>query len=153
MQGYRAPSFSILHDTKWAIDILGELGFQYDSSAHPIHHDLYDNASAPRLPHRVNGGSIVELPIATTRIGQRNLPIGGGGYLRMFPYSYSRWGLRRLNIKEGMPGIVYMHPWEIDPGQPRLPGSRKSRLRQYVGLERMDSKVNRLLNDFRFAPI
>lgn len=153
VKGYRAPSFSILHDTTWAIDILGELGFQYDSSAHPIHHDLYDNASAPRHPHRVNGGSIVELPIATTRIGQRNLPIGGGGYLRMFPYGYSRWGLRRLNTEEGMAGIVYMHPWEIDPGQPRLPASRKSRLRQYVGLEGMDRKVNRLLSDFRFAPI
>jgi succinoglycan biosynthesis protein ExoA len=151
--GYRAPSFTMVPGTEWALAILAELGFEYDSSVHPVCHDLYSNASAPRVPNRVSGGAILELPIATTRLGNRNLPIGGGGYLRILPYPYSRWGLRRSNHVEGMRGIVYLHPWEIDPEQPRLQAPRKARFRQYVGLSSMERKLDSLLQDFRFAPI
>lgn len=153
VRGYRAPSFSIVSGTEWAIDILAELGFVYDSSVHPIQHDLYGNASAPRVANRDNGRAMLELPIATARLGKRNLPMGGGGYLRILPYGYSRWGLRRLNVQEGKPGIMYIHPWEIDPEQPRLSAPFRSRLRQYTGLKTTEHKVNLLLQDFRFAPI
>jgi succinoglycan biosynthesis protein ExoA len=151
--GYRAPSFTMVPGTEWALAILAELGFEYDSSVNPVRHDLYGNASAPRVPNRVSGGAILELPIVTTRLGNRNLPIGGGGYLRILPYAYSRWGLRRANQVEGMRGIVYLHPWEIDPEQPRLQAPRKARFRQYVGLSTMERKLDSLLQDFRFAPI
>ena len=120
VRGYRAPSFSMVPGTEWAAEILGELGFRYDSSVHPIRHDLYSNASAPRIPHRVHGGAILELPIATTRVAGNNLPVGGGGYFRILPYAYTRWGLSRLNGRESQSGVVYLHPWEIDPEQPRL---------------------------------
>jgi len=153
VRGYRAPSFSILPGTEWAFDILAELEFTYDSSVHPIRHDLYDNGSAPRLAHSVGTGKLLELPIATVRVGNKNLPVGGGGYLRILPYRYTSWGLRRFNLRDGVPGIMYMHPWEIDPEQPRLSASRKSRFRQYVGLDSMQRKLECLLRDFRFAPI
>jgi len=153
VRGYRAPSFTMVAGTEWALAILAELGFDYDSSVHPVPHDLYSNASAPRVPNRVSGGAILELPIATTRLGNKNLPIGGGGYLRILPYAYSRWGLRRSNQVEGMRGIVYLHPWEIDAEQPRLQAPRKARFRQYVGLSTMERKLDSLLQDFRFAPI
>jgi succinoglycan biosynthesis protein ExoA len=153
VRGYRAPSFTMVAGTEWALAILAELGFDYDSSVHPVPHDLYSNASAPRVPNRVSGGAILELPIATTRLGNKNLPIGGGGYLRILPYAYSRWGLRRSNHVEGLRGIVYLHPWEIDAEQPRLQAPRKARFRQYVGLSTMERKLDSLLQDFRFAPI
>jgi succinoglycan biosynthesis protein ExoA len=153
VRGYRAPSFTMVPGTEWALAILAELGFDYDSSVHPVSHDLYSNASAPRVPNRVSGGAILELPIATTRLGNKNLPIGGGGYLRILPYAYSRWGLRRSNHVEGLRGIVYLHPWEIDSEQPRLQAPRKARFRQYVGLSTMERKLDSLLQDFRFAPI
>ena len=153
VRGYRAPSFTMVPGTEWALAILAELGFDYDSSVHPVPHDLYSNASAPRVPNRVSGGAILELPIATTRLWNKNLPIGGGGYLRILPYAYSRWGLRRSNQVEGLRGIVYLHPWEIDAEQPRLQAPRKARFRQYVGLSSMERKLDSLLQDFRFAPI
>lgn len=153
VRGYRAPSFSMVSGTSWAIDILAELGFDYDSSVHPIRHDLYSNALAPREPHRIGDGAILELPIATTCLGSTNLPIGGGGYLRILPYAYTHWGLTRFSRIEGRPAVVYLHPWEIDPRQPRLEAPLKSRLRQYVGLSTMERKLTILLQDFRFASI
>jgi len=152
VRGYRAPSFSMVPGTEWAAAVLAELGFAYDSSVHPIRHDIYDNAAAPREPHRIGGGSLLELPIATCKLARNNLPIGGGGYLRMLPYRYTRWGLNRFNRRDGK-AIVYLHPWEIDEMQPRLPASKRSRLRQYRGLGTVETKLTQMLQDFRFAPI
>jgi polysaccharide deacetylase family protein (PEP-CTERM system associated) len=150
--GYRAPSFSLVKGTEWAHEILGELGFIYDSSVCPIKHDLYGNANAPRTSHRIGGG-LLELPVATLAIAGRHFPVGGGGYLRLLPYAYTRWGLTRLNKEENLRAIVYLHPWEIDPEQPRIQASLRSRFRQYAGLSTTSQKLQRLLNDFRFAPI
>ncbi len=151
--GYRAPSFSLTPGTEWAAEILAELGFQYDSSVNPIHHDTYSNASAPRVPHRIAGGALAELPIATVRVGTQNLPIGGGAYLRIFPYRYMAWGLRKLNQVEGRAGMIYLHPWEIDPEQPRLRAGARSSLRQYTGLAGTLGKLERLLREFRFDSV
>jgi polysaccharide deacetylase family protein (PEP-CTERM system associated) len=153
VRGYRAPSFSIVQGAEWAFDVLAELGFEYDSSANPVRHDLYNNPSAPRAPHRLSGSGLLELPIATTQVGGTSLPIGGGGYMRMLPYAYTRWGLARFLRLEARPAVVYFHPWEIDPEQPRLTAPMKSRLRQYTGLHSMESKLLRLLQTFPFAPI
>ena len=151
VRGYRAPSFSLVPGTEWAAGILVELGFSYDSSVHPIRHDLYSNHRAPRQPHRIASGALLELPVATLRFGGTNLPVGGGGYLRLLPYTYTRWGLTQLNQREGLRAVVYLHPWEIDPEQPRLRASWKSRLRQYTALRQNEQKIERLLRDFRFA--
>jgi succinoglycan biosynthesis protein ExoA len=153
VRGYRAPSFSMVPGTEWAAPILAEMGFAYDSSVHPISHDIYDNAAAPRVPHRICDGALLELPIATCRLGRNNLPIGGGGYLRILPYFYTRWGLTRFKHKDGQSAVVYLHPWEIDPMQPRLRASRRSVFRQYTRLSAMETKLTHLLQDFRFAPL
>jgi polysaccharide deacetylase family protein (PEP-CTERM system associated) len=151
--GYRAPSFSLVKGTEWAQEILAELGFLYDSSVCPVNHDLYSNPDAPRVPHRVAAGALLEFPVATVAVGGHNFPVGGGGYLRILPYACTRWGLSRLNQAEGLRAVVYIHPWEIDPEQPRLPASLRSRFRQYTGLGTTAGKLKRMLEDFRFAPI
>jgi polysaccharide deacetylase family protein (PEP-CTERM system associated) len=151
--GYRAPSFSMVKDTEWAQEILVELGFRYDSSVCPVHHDLYNNPNAPRVPHRIAGGALEELPVATIAIAGRNFPVGGGGYLRILPYTYTRLGLLHLNSTEHFRAILYVHPWEVDPEQPRIAARLRSRLRQYTGLKTTAGKLQRLLGDFRFAPI
>lgn len=153
IMGYRAPSFSLISGTEWAVDILAETGFTYDSSVHPIAHDLYDNRDAPRHPHRFTSASLLEIPISTIRLGRKNLPFGGGGYFRILPYSYIRWAMQRVNRVEGRPAVFYMHPWEIDPEQPRLVTSRLSSFRQYNGLGKTMKLLERLLKDFSFAPI
>ena len=153
VRGYRAPSFSLVPGTEWAAQVLVKEGFTYDSSVNPVRHDFYSNANAPRTPHRIADGALLELPIATVRIVGNNLPIGGGGYLRMLPFAYVRWGLKRLNGTEARPGVIYLHPWELDPGQPRLSARGKSSLRQYSGLKEFESRLIRLLNSFVFAPI
>ena len=151
--GYRAPSFSLVKGTEWAQEILGELGFLYDSSVCPVTHDLYSNPDAPRTPYRIARGRLLEIPVATVSIGGRNFPVGGGGYLRIFPYAYTHWGLSHLNRRESLRAVVYLHPWEIDPEQPRLSATLRSRIRQYTGLSTTATKLERLLSDFRFAPI
>ncbi|HUS18592.1 MAG TPA: XrtA system polysaccharide deacetylase [Terriglobales bacterium] len=151
LAGYRAPSFSMVSGTEWALDILAELGFLYDSSVNPIRHDFYGNASAPRQPHKVAGGALWELPIATVRVAGQNLPMGGGAYLRIFPLRYMQWGLKQLR-EEGSVAMFYLHPWEIDPEQPRLPLGMKSRLRQYTNLRQTQSKLESLLSEFSFGP-
>jgi len=151
--GYRAPSFSMIKDTEWAQEILAELGFTYDSSICPINHDLYNNPTAPRVPHRIAGGALAEFPVATISIGGRNFPVGGGGYLRILPYSITRLGLLHLNCREHFRAILYVHSWEIDPEQPRIAAPLRSRLRQYSGLKSTANKLRRLLGDFCFAPI
>ncbi len=150
--GYRAPSFSMVPGTDWALDILAQLGFLYDSSVNPIRHDFYSNADAPRRPYRVAQDSLWELPIATVRLAGQNLPMGGGAYLRIFPLWYTRWGLDHINRTESSPAMFYLHPWEIDPDQPHLPLSTKSRLRQYTNLRYTHKKLEALLGEFRFAP-
>jgi polysaccharide deacetylase family protein (PEP-CTERM system associated) len=155
INGYRAPTFSVVRDSLWALDVLAEEGFRYDSSIFPIRHDRYGIPGAPRFPHRIQlpgGGTMVEFPVTTVRLAGQHLPFCGGGYFRLAPYPMIRAGLRRVNQRERMPGIVYLHPWEMDPEQPRLPIGRLARFRHYVNLAHTASKLGRLLRDFRFAP-
>ena len=150
--GYRAPNFSINNSVPWAYSVLEELGFEYDSSVYPVRHDLYGNPDAQRSPHRV-GSRLMELPLATWRVFNHNLPVGGGAYLRILPYALMRNGIEASNNKENSPAVLYLHPWEIDPFQPRLQASWKSRLRQYTGLSGMKSRLARLLAQFKLGRI
>jgi len=148
---YRAPSFSIVESTLWALDILAEEGFRIDSSIYPVRHDLYGMPDCPRFPHWRNG--IFEFPLTTYRRGGVNLGVAGGGYLRLLPYSMTRWALRKINEQERQPFIIYFHPWELDPDQPRIPAPLRSRLRHYTNLRGMQAKIERLLEDFRFSTV
>lgn len=155
VRGYRAPTFSVVRGTLWALEILAEEGFEYDSSIFPIHHDRYGIPDAARFPHRValsGGGSIVEFPMTTVRIGPFRWPFSGGGYFRLLPYALIQAGLRRVNELDAMPAMVYLHPWEFDPAQPRLPVRGLARFRHYVNLDRTAAKLERLLGAFAFAP-
>lgn len=150
--GYRAASFSIGSANLWALNVLGEIGYRYSSSIYPVHHDLYGMPDAPRFPFRHNGTGILEVPLTTVRVFGQNLPSGGGGYFRLFPYGLYRWALRRVNDAEGQPGIFYCHPWEVDPDQPRQAGiGLKTRVRHYTNLGRMEDRLRRLLTDFRWG--
>ena len=152
VKGYRAATFSIGASNLWALDVLAEEGYAYSSSIYPIRHDLYGMPEAPRAPHRAGEKGILEVPLTTLRLFGRNWPASGGGYFRLLPYALSRWGLQRVNQAEGRAGVFYMHPWEIDPGQPRVPGlSVKSRLRHYLNLGRMEPRLGRLLEDFAWG--
>lgn len=148
--GYRAASYSIGAQNLWALQILEEEGHQYSSSIYPVKHDLYGMPSAPRfLFTPENTQKLVEIPITTLKILDRNIPCGGGGFFRLYPYQLSKWAYQYLNQVEKQPGIFYFHPWEIDPGQPRqqnLPF--KSRFRHYLNLEKMPNRIHRLLEDF-----
>ena len=149
VRGYRAPSYSIDARNLWALDVLGETGHAYSSSIYPIRHDLYGMPDAPRFPFRMRQGSIVEIPVTTMRLAHRNYPCGGGGYFRLMPYGAFRWMLRRVNTEDGRPGLFYFHPWEVDPGQPRINAAPlKSRIRHYLNLGSMHSRLERLLRDF-----
>jgi polysaccharide deacetylase family protein (PEP-CTERM system associated) len=154
--GYRAPSFSLTSASLWALDILLECGMRYDSSIFPVSDRLYGIPNARRFPFviRADGDrELVEFPMSTARALNRNLPLGGGAYLRVFPYAYMRWGIRRVN-REGQPALVYMHPWELDPGQPRIKARGKRGIStHYINLNRTESRLNRLLRDFAFAPV
>lgn len=154
--GYRAPSYSITQETFWCLDVLQELGFTYDSSIFPIHHDRYGIPSYKRFPHCVLGegeNALWEFPLSTLRFGKVNIPVAGGGYFRLLPYWFIRWGLRRINKMERYPAIVYLHPWEIDPMQPRMEGSLSSRFRHYVNIGKTEGVLRKLLTDFQFIPI
>jgi polysaccharide deacetylase family protein (PEP-CTERM system associated) len=148
--GYRAPSFSIGQDNLWALDTLLEAGYRYSSSIYPIRHDHYGMPDAPRFAFYPAGpDGLLEVPITTVRLMQRNLPAGGGGYFRLLPYTLSRWMMDRVNRVDGEPAIFYFHPWELDPGQPRLPGlSAKARLRHYLNIDRMEDRIRMLTRDF-----
>ena len=152
--GYRAPSFSIIRASLWALDVLIEEGHHYDASIFPIHHDRYGIPDAPRLPHVIEraAGSIIEVPASTTRIGPMNLPIAGGGYFRVLPYAFTRWGIARLNAA-GQPAIFYIHPWEIDPDQPRLSASRTTAWRHYWNLPETLKRMELLVHDFAFDTV
>jgi polysaccharide deacetylase family protein (PEP-CTERM system associated) len=151
--GYRAPSFSVVQDTLWALDELLQQGLSYDASIFPVHHDRYGVPGAPRMPYRIRGRGareLWELPPVTLRVLGRNLPAAGGGYLRLLPYAYSAHALRALNAL-GVPGIVYSHPWEYDTEQPRLPLAGLQALRHYGRIASTEAKLVRLLREFRFT--
>ncbi len=155
VKGYRATTFSVVQDTLWALDILIEEGFAYDSSIFPIHHDRYGIPKAERFPHQISrngGGRILEFPLSTVRWAGYNIPIAGGGYLRFMPYCFIKKGIASLN-KQQKPAIIYLHPWEIDPDQPRQAVGTLTRIRQYYNLDKMEGKLRQLLTDFQFAPI
>jgi polysaccharide deacetylase family protein (PEP-CTERM system associated) len=154
--GYRAPSFSVTRDTLWALEILAEEGFQYDSSIFPIHHDRYGIPGATRFPHTFTfrRRHLQEFPLSTVRLlGMANVPFGGGGYLRLAPLWFTRLCLRRVNDRERQPVMVYVHPWEVDPDQPRILGSRLSKFRHYRNLDRTAQRLDALLRGFPFAPV
>lgn len=150
VKGYRAPSYSIGADNLWALDELSAAGYHYSSSIYPVKHDLYGMPEASRFAFRPRGEQgILEIPITTVRFGEKNLPCGGGGFFRLYPYAVSRWALRRVNRDEGQSGMFYFHPWEIDPDQPRQTGiSLKTRIRHYLNLGRMEQRLKALLHDF-----
>ena len=153
---YRAPSYSVTSRTLWALDILHNAGFEYDSSIFPVVHDQYGIPNAPRFPHyRCLGGGrrIMEFPPSTLSICGANLPISGGGYFRLLPYDLTAWALRRINQNEAQPVMFYLHPWEIDPTQPRIAACWRSRLRHYQNLHSTEDKLTRLLKDFSWAPL
>ena len=153
--GYRAPSFSITNDSKWAYEVLVELGFQYDSSVFPVRHPNYGMPQAPRFPYRVAtpSGDILEFPLPTLDLGGRRSPFGGGAYLRFLPGWYTEWAIRFVNGEESHPVCVYVHPWEIDPQQPRMKGPITSRLRHYMGLRSTERKLRNLLKRFEFCSL
>lgn len=148
--GYRAASYSIGAKNLWALEVLQEEGFRYSSSIYPVKHDLYGMPSAPRFKFSPdNASKLLEIPITTLNIFGRNMPCGGGGFFRLYPYAFSKWAYRYINSVEKQPGIFYFHPWEIDPGQPRqqnLP--LKSRIRHYLNLGKTENRLNQLLEDF-----
>lgn len=151
--GYRAPSFSIGTQNLWALDTLLQAGYRYSSSIYPIAHDHYGMPDAPRFAFYPKGqDSLLELPITTVRLMNRNLPAGGGGYFRFFPYQLSRWLIERVNREDGQPGIFYFHPWELDPGQPRQKNiGMKTRFRHYVNLSRTEARLKALTRDFQWG--
>jgi polysaccharide deacetylase family protein (PEP-CTERM system associated) len=150
--GYRAPSFSIDQRTPWAHEILAEQGYEYSSSVAPVKHDHYGWAQAPRFAFRpVVGSDFLEIPVTTATIGSRRLAAGGGGFFRMLPYQFSRWAINQVNDRDDRPAIIYFHPWEIDPGQPRVANAPvKSKIRHYTKLDVMAAKLTRLAAEFQW---
>ena len=154
--GYRAPSYSIVSENLWTLEVLSEEGYAYDSSIFPIRHDRYGIPGSPRFPWRIkgaDGAALYEFPISTVRILGMNLPFVGGGYLRQLPFPYIRWGMRRLNQKEESPVVVYIHPWEIDPDQPRQAVRPSTALRHYRNLHKTEGRLAWLLDHFRFSTL
>jgi len=155
--GYRAPSYSITKKSLWALDILIEEGFAYDSSIFPVYHDTYGMPDAPRFPHVISrqAGSIREFPLTTypARWGTKEyrLPIAGGGYLRLLPAELLRRGIQAINRQEGKPAVLYFHPWELDPGQPRIKAGLRSCFRHYLNLARTETKIRHLLKTIKFT--
>jgi len=156
ISGYRAPSYSITENTLWALKILEEEGFKYDSSIFPIRHDRYGFPAYSRFPimeETGTDGKIFEIPLSTIKIFGEILPVGGGGYLRMYPLWFTQYAIRKLNEKEKRSAIVYVHPWELDPDQPRLRGALLSKFRHYINLEKTESRLESLLGAFKFRSI
>lgn len=153
--GYRAPSYSITPRSLWAIDVLIEEGYQYDSSIFPIRHDRYGIPISARAPYRIDrdAGSMMEVPGSTTRVGTMNLPVAGGGYFRILPYWWARWGIQRVNERERRPVVFYLHPWEIDPDQPRLAAGRLGQFRHYRNLADTERRLRCLLSEFAFGTV
>jgi polysaccharide deacetylase family protein (PEP-CTERM system associated) len=155
VRGYRAASYSITNDSLWALDVLVEAGFDYDSSIFPVRHDRYGIPGSPEYPYRLDtpaGNSIVEFPLSTAKVMNYRLPVAGGGYFRLYPYWLSRAGLRQINRKD-KPFIFYLHPWEIDPDQPKIQASWFSRFRHYNNLDKCESRLRHLVTDFSFGTV
>lgn len=152
--GYRAPSYSIIKKSLWALEILEELGFEYDSSIFPISHDRYGISGAPRFKYKLPKNNLVEYPISTTNFFGIKVPVSGGGYFRLFPYWFTKMSLTKINIKENQPFVFYIHPWEIDSDQPNVNGVDVfSRFRQYNNIKKTVERFKKLLKDFQFTPI
>jgi polysaccharide deacetylase family protein (PEP-CTERM system associated) len=154
--GYRAASYSITKDSLWALDIIAEAGFKYDSSIVPVRHDLYGIPGSQREPHRLstqNGAELVEFPPSTVRMLGQDIPVGGGGYFRLYPYALTRRLLNSINVGRRQPFIFYIHPWEIDAEQPRIKTNPISRFRHYLNLEKCELRLDRLMQDFRFSTV
>ena len=152
--GYRAASYSIVRRSMWALDVLLDLGFAYDSSIFPVYHDRYGVPDAQRLPYRVvtpAGRAMVEWPLSTVQLFGYKLPVAGGGYFRLLPYWLIRRALSTINDREHQPFIFYLHPWEIDPGQPRFPVGRLSQFRHYTNLDKCEERLTQLLHEFKFG--
>jgi polysaccharide deacetylase family protein (PEP-CTERM system associated) len=155
VRGYRAPTFSITDDTFWALGVLIDEGFRYDSSIFPIRHDRYGIPNAERFPNLISCGNanrIWEFPMSTLRTMGMNLPFSGGGYMRLLPPRFVSWAIQKLN-RQGQPAIIYVHPWEFDPGQPRIPCSTLTRFRHYHNLPQMSQKFEHLLARHNFGPV
>jgi polysaccharide deacetylase family protein (PEP-CTERM system associated) len=152
--GFRAPSFSIVPGMEWAFDLILEEGYCYDSSLFPIRRPDYGYPGANPAPHYLtrHSGTLLELPLATLPLGGFRLPAAGGGYFRQFPYAVFQRAFSRLT-RSGTSGVFYIHPWEVDPGQPKLPVGLVPRLRHYTGLERTLPRLERLLSEFRFTSV
>ena len=152
--GYRAASYSITKRNLWALDILAEAGFSYDSSIFPIHHDRYGIADAKTVPHKLatpNGAELIEFPLTTRRMGKLNIPVAGGGYFRLYPYFLTRHFLKAVNKKQAEQFVFYLHPWEVDPQQPRIEASWFSKFRHYNNLEKCETRLGHLMDDFNFT--
>jgi polysaccharide deacetylase family protein (PEP-CTERM system associated) len=153
VKGYRAPSFSVGKRNPWAFDCIAEAGYRYSSSVYPIRHDHYGMPDAPRFSYQ-SRDRLLEIPVTTARLLNRNWPAGGGGYFRLMPYALSRSLIRRVNEAEGRSAVFYFHPWELDPGQPRVSGtSLKTRFRHYLNLHRTEPRLRSLLRDFRWGRV
>ncbi len=155
VRGYRAASYSITNRSLWALDILAEAGFDYDSSIFPVRHDRYGIPDSPEFPYILDtpaGHKLVEFPLSTARVMGYRLPVAGGGYFRLYPYWLSRAGLRQINRKK-KPFIFYLHPWEIDPEQPRISASWLSRFRHYNNLDKCEPRLRELVSDFHFSTV
>ena len=152
VNGYRAASYSITERSRWALDILAEAGFVYDSSIFPIRHDRYGIPGSPEIPYTLGtpaGHTLVEFPLSTVKVFGYSLPVAGGGYFRLYPYALTRAGLGRIN-RQQRPFVFYLHPWEIDPDQPRISANWFSRFRHYNNLDKCESRLHKLVTDFRF---
>lgn len=154
--GYRAASFSITPKSVWALDTLIELGFHYDSSIFPVRHDRYGMPGANPAPGPIaspSQGDIIEFPMSTATFGNVRVPVSGGGYFRLLPYWFVRAGLKRINQNDGLPFTFYLHPWEVDPEQPRFKVGLLSRVRHYTNLDKCEARLRQLLTEFKFAPM
>lgn len=155
VHGYRAASYSITKRSRWALDILAEAGFEYDSSIFPVHHDLYGMPDSPNHPYRLKtqtGKPLVEFPLSTARVFGYRLPVAGGGYFRLYPYTLTKLGLGQIN-RDNRPFIFYLHPWEIDPDQPKVSTTWLSRFRHYRNLDKCEFRLTRLMSDFSFGTV
>ena len=150
--GHRAPYFSVNQTTPWAFDVLRAHGFRYDSSIFPIRNGFYGYPGMPRFPYIASEGGLMEFPLSTVRLGGVNWPIAGGFYLRMLPYAFVRWSIRRLN-RQGHPAVLYIHPWELDLDQPLHPVTPRERITHYGGRRTLEPKLHRLFNEFSFVPL
>jgi len=155
IKGYRAASYSITRNSKWALDILVETGFEYDSSIFPIRHDRYGVPQAPKVPHLIltpSGNKIIEYPLSTLNIFGLSIPVSGGGYFRLYPYAVTKYALKKINNKS-IPFVFYLHPWEIDPQQPKINAGLISNFRHYNNINRCEARLRKLLSDFKFNTI